>query len=349
MTNANPATLEVARHPLRLSVVIPVHNGGEAFKQCLHSLEKFAPDGVEIVVVADGDKISADIARYVADRVIVTEKPAGPARARNLGAQAASGDIILFVDADTTINRQTIPQTVDAFTQNPELSALIGSYDDEPGAMNFLSQYKNLFHHYNHQNGSEEASTFWGACGAIRREIFLKVGGFDEGYRRPCVEDIELGHRLKQAGYNIRLYKDIHVKHLKKWEPISLLKAEFFYRALPWTALILRDREFNNDLNLQWSSRISVVLAYGLLAALVATRWQSEIFLLTVLLALALFSINAPVYQFFYSKRGLAFALKTIPWHWLYYIYSGLAFAIGVVRHLVNTTFSEPARKEANG
>jgi hypothetical protein len=59
----------------------------------------------------------------------------------------------------------------------PDLVALFGSYDDAPAATNFLSQYKNLLHHYMHQTAREEASTFWGACGAIRREVSLAVGG----------------------------------------------------------------------------------------------------------------------------------------------------------------------------
>ena len=100
-----------------------------------------------------------------------------------------------------------------------------------------------------------EASTFWGACGAICRDVFLSLGGFDESYRQPSIEDIELGYRLKQAGYRIKLCKTLQVKHLKHWGVVSLLKADFFYRALAWTQLILRNGKLINDLNLQLSSR----------------------------------------------------------------------------------------------
>ena len=61
---------------------------------------------------------------------------------------------------------------------------------------------------------------------------------------------------MKQAGYRIRLSKELQVKHLKRWNIRSLLKSDFFDRALPWTELILRDRGFINDLNLRTSSRL---------------------------------------------------------------------------------------------
>jgi GT2 family glycosyltransferase len=158
------------------------------------------------------------------------------------------------VDADVTIPPDAIGQITAAFRREPDLAAVFGSYDDAPAATNFLPQYKNLFHHYVHQTAREEASTFWGACGAIRREVFLTFGGFDERYRQPSIKDIELGYRLKRAGYRIRLCKALQVKQLKRWGVVSLLKSDFFHRALPWTELILRDRRFINDLNLRFSA-----------------------------------------------------------------------------------------------
>ncbi|PSF39090.1 glycosyl transferase [Aphanothece hegewaldii CCALA 016] len=318
---------------MSISVIIPVHKGGEAFQHCLSSLKQFASAETEIIVVADGDEESGDLAESFGAKVIRNSSASGPAKARNKGAKIATGDVLFFIDADVTVNANTIPQVNLLFLKEPELAAAIGSYDDEPGASNFLSQYKNLFHHYTHQTGSEEASTFWGACGAIRRDIFLKIGGFDESYRLPCVEDIELGYRLKIAGYSIKLCKTIQVKHLKRWDVISLLRADFFYRALPWTNLILRHRQLKNDLNLQWSSRISVILVYSLLVSFLAALWWSYLWLLVLGIMVTLFIINFSVYRFFYHQRGIIFTIRMIPWHWLYFFYSGLAFAIGMIRY----------------
>lgn len=321
-----------------ISVVIPVHNGGNSFRRCLDSLKQSSQQPDEIIVVADGDTDGSwQVAESFGAKVFRYPTAGGPARARNRGASAAQGDIVFFVDADITIHKDTISQLIGVFQQEKDLAAVIGSYDDEPGAENFLSQYKNLFHHYTHQISSEVASTFWGACGAIRRSAFQAVGGFDESYRKPCVEDIELGYRLKQAGYSIRLCKNIQVKHLKRWMPISLLRAEIFYRALPWTELILSDRTFNADLNLNHTNRISVILTFALVASLAASLVASEFmpWLLGVVavLALGLLAINWDVYRFFYHKRGLWFALRVVPWHWFYFLYGGLAFAYGSLRH----------------
>lgn len=322
---------------LSISIIIPVYNGGQAFYDCLASLKSSRFSPVQVIVVVDGDDPhSHQIAQAFGAKVIQLKTNQGPATARNRGSEVATGDILFFTDADVTIHEDTLEKIAQVFASNPDVAALIGSYDDQPGASNFLSQYKNLFHHYNHQIGSEEASTFWGACGAIRRDIFLKMGGFDQTYRRPCIEDIELGYRLKAAGYQIRLCKDIYVKHLKRWTPYSLLRADFFYRALPWTELIHRDGNFVNDLNLQWSSRLSVIFIYLLLPSLLVSFWFLPVLLLVILLIIGLIVLNWPVYQFFIKKRGLIFTLETLPWHWFYYFYSGLAFVIGTVKHKFN-------------
>ena len=323
-----------------ISVIIPVHNGGESFRKCLSSLTKSETTPDEVIVVSDADTDGSWlVASEFAAKVIRMPVNQGPAKARNLGASIANGDILYFVDADVVISVDAITQVKQAFAREPSLAALIGSYDDEPGEANFLSQYKNLLHHYTHQIGNEEAFTFWGACGAIRREIFLSLGGFDESYRRPSIEDIELGYRIRRAGYKIKLFKDLHVKHLKNWSFVSLLKAEIFYRALPWTELILRQRQLNNDLNLGVSSRLSVTLVYGILAFIVLGFWWSQFRIASIILSLIMLWLNFAVYRFFYVKRGLGFALRVIPWHWFYYIYGGFAFAIGTINYLWHERF----------
>ncbi len=318
-----------------ISIIIPVYNGGTSFHCCLSSLMKAVIPSTEIIVVADGDTDGSWlVAENFGVKVIRIPTSGGPAKARNIGAKVAKGDILFFVDADVVIYPDTISKVLKAFENKPDLTALIGSYDDAPGSSNFLSQYKNLFHHYTHQIAKEEASTFWGACGAIRRQVFLSVGGFDENYRRPSIEDIELGCRLKAAGYRIKLCKDLQVKHLKYWGPVSLLKAELFYRAIPWTELILRSRNLSNDLNLDIKSRCSTVFVYTLLCVSTVAWWWNEFIAVALVISLLILGLNLSVYQFFYEKRGFSFVLRVILWHWFYYIYCGFAFVCGTVKYL---------------
>lgn len=317
----------------KVSIVIPVRNGGESFRDCLTSLKQFIPAATEVIVVVDGGTDdSHQVAQAFGAKVIQLPESGGPAKARNIGAQMATTDILFFVDADVALKADTLEQVVATFEQDPTLAALIGSYDDAPGAKNFLSQYKNLFHHYTHQTGSEFASTFWGACGAVRRDVFWSVGGFDP-VQGASVEDIELGYRLRRAGHRIRLCKQIQVKHLKCWRPLSLLRAEIFYRAVPWTELLWRDRQFKNDLNLNHTNRYSLLLTYALLGSLIAVFWWLPALALAGTISFILLFLNRSVYFFFYQKRGLGFTLQVIPWHWLYFFYGGLAFALGTFRY----------------
>ena len=174
-------------HPPSISIVVPVYNGGDAFRRCLASLSRYTPHPevqtagnaptVEIIVVSDGDSDGSwRLAEEFGAKLIRRSESKGPAMARNEGAAAATGDILFFVDADVEILPDTIALVAESFRTHPQLAALIGSYDDAPGDPSFLSQYKNLFHHYTHQTASLSASTFWGACGAIRRPIFNEMG-----------------------------------------------------------------------------------------------------------------------------------------------------------------------------
>lgn len=322
--------------PPLISVVIPVFNGGSQFLRCLAAIRQSTFTDFELIIVDDGSTDGSDrLAHQFSERVYGTPGYTGPGAARNLGAWLARGQILFFTDADCAIHPDTLAKIAGHFQADPTLDALIGSYDDSPAASNFVAQYKNLFHHFVHQTASEEASTFWGACGAMKRDRYLALHGFDvQRYRRPSIEDIELGYRLKQAGGRIRLAKEVQVKHLKAWTLPSLLQADIFLRGIPWTQLILRDRVFTADLNLQTHNRVSVVAVYGLLLALLVSPWYAIGVSVAKALVLLLLWLNFDLYRFFARKRGPWFALRAIPLHWLYYFYNALSFAIGVALHL---------------
>jgi hypothetical protein len=239
---------------------------------------------------------------------------------------------------------------------------MFGLYDDQPASKTFVSQFKNLMHHYVHQSSSEVASTFWAGCGAIRKSAFLDLGGFDEvTYTTPSIEDIALGFRLIEQGHQIRLDKRLQAKHLKHWTIPGLLRSDIFARAVPWTKLILSSGHVPRALNLSYSARISSALV-GLLAILFAVmpfavhaaslRAFVSLVPVAVAISLALLLINANLYLFFRRKRGLWFAAGSVLAHWAYCLYSGITFASVALTNAAGSKWShhklETVRVEMN-
>lgn len=246
-----------------ISVIIPAYNSGESLTRCLESLSTSTLAPLEVIVVDDGSTDDTRVrASAFSTRVLMTGGRRGPAFARNLGSKQATGDILFFLDSDVCVTKDTLARIQCAFAQNLTLDAIIGSYDRTPGCWNFLSQYRNLMHAYVHQTGDSQASTFWTGCGAILREVFVRHGGFDEMYTRPAIEDIELGYRLVLNGHRIMLDRELQVTHLKRWSLRSIVTTDIVNRGIPWTELILSRHFMPNDLNLRFSQRISVVVAF---------------------------------------------------------------------------------------
>jgi hypothetical protein len=214
------------------------------------------------------------------------------------------------------------------------VAALFGSYDDRPASPGTVTEYRNLLHHWTHQNGPSEASTFWAGCGAIRREVFRRVGGFDaELYDRPAIEDIELGMRIRAAGERIRLCPEIQVKHLKRWRLLEMIRVDVTCRAIPWTRLLIDRPGTGGDLNLEPGQKACVVLVFLSLGALAGALVWPWLLLAPLALLAPVLWINRSLYALFLRHRGPLFAVAGVGLHLLYYLYSGVAFLYAHFTH----------------
>lgn len=269
-----------------ISVVIPMHNAEATIQRCLDSVVNSDYADYEIIAIDDcSEDRTVEIARnYRANLVLLEGGPYGPAYARNVGVREAKGELVLFVDSDVLIKPDTINLVVQSFVDNPRIDALFGSYDQEPGEGDFLSQFKNLSHHFVHQQSSEEGVTFWAGCGAIRKNVFMALGGFDaDMYPKPSIEDIELGYRLYKKNKKIQNNHEIQAMHLKKWTLLGWIKTDVINRAIPWTLLILSKQNIPNQLNLEVSQRVSaMLLAIYLLSVILFTPILYSILLITL-------------------------------------------------------------------
>ena len=326
-----------------ISVVVPAHEGSEELKACLDSLSRLVSPPLEILLVSDGFDAQLDhLASGYPVRLLHLREKKGPAAARNRGAMSANGDILLFIDSDVAVPADLLERVAELYLRFPRHDAFFGSYNSTPGAPDFLSQYRNLLHHHFHQRGRTASHSFWTGCGTIRRSVFLKVGGLDaHQFGAPAIEDVELGHRLIQAGHLIRLCPELQVTHLKRWTAADLLYTDTFRRALPWTLTLLQTGDWFDDLNISWGERINVGLLGGALGLPLFYRDLAvPVLFITPLLLL---SMNWRLYAFFARKRGWWFAARVVPWHWAYLCCALVGFGSGCLVHYLMPASLKPA------
>jgi glycosyltransferase involved in cell wall biosynthesis len=314
----------------RISTIIASRNAAPTLSRCLETLIAQKTDDIELIVVDDN---SADETRAIASRypveLIALPQHAGVSAARNRGAEAARGEVLLFLDADVVLAPGGIRRVL-ATMSRPEVGALIGSYDAEPEDVSIVSRFKNLAHHYFHQHSRLEATTFWGACGAVRQGCFFAVGGFDEKrFKLPSIEDVELGYRLVDRGVRIVLDPELQVKHLKKWTLSSLVATDVTRRAIPWTLLWMERRRPHRDLNFSYAQRIGAMVSVALVLAILLAFENSHVWWAVGALLIAAYLLNRGLFRLLFTKGGSRLAIGGFFLQQLYYLYSLIGLAAG--------------------
>lgn len=325
MTVANPD----------VSVIIPAHNAAADLPVCLESVQRSEGVTFEIVVVNDASTDDTErIARGRGCRVISVESNIMSASCRNLGAAHARGDILVFFDADQTMAADTLRKYADALTLNQDVDAVVGSLTADTPTSGFLSTFKHFQHHYTHQTANREGATLDSGRLAIRRRVFDALGGFEPAFSHASVEDIALGYRMRREGYRIRFDPTIQVVHLKAYTLMAMVRSDILHRAIPWTALMLRERVFRNDLNTRTGNVWSVVLAWilpaGVVAALLGYPWGWW----TVAAAVtAIVILNRAFLAAGGRRIGGAFALRAALFLPAMYFYHGVGLVAGLLAY----------------
>jgi hypothetical protein len=186
--------------------------------------------------------------------------------------------------------------------------------------------------------GAGDARTFWAGLGAVRTEAFRAIGGYDQRFRRPSVEDIDLGYRLTRRGGRIVIDPGLNGTHLKRWTLRSSVVSDVRDRGVPWTQLIQR-YGMSTDLNLGWALRLSVACAYLLLLLAVIGLWQPRLWWALPLPLALLLWLNAAYYRHFVRTRGLLFGGGVVAAHALHHLCNGVSYVVGRGLHLMQTRY----------
>lgn len=207
--------------PRLISIIVPVYNRRDEVRDLLQSLTKQTDPDFEIVITEDG---STDPCRDICDEYAAQlrlkyffKDNEGRSIARNYGMDHADGDFFVFVDSDcilpedyiATLKRELAASPTDCFG-GPD--AAHSSFSDTQKAINYsMTAFLTTG---GIRGGKVQLEKFVPRTFnmGFSRDVYNKVGGFREMFS----EDIDMSTRIRQAGYCIRLYRDVKVYHKRR-------------------------------------------------------------------------------------------------------------------------------------
>ncbi len=265
-----------------LSIVIPAYNARSTIIPLLESIavsKRVNFSEIEVIVVDDGSKdetvaAASSIMSSAAPRktlrvygastftlshslisakghplfhmkVIVLKKNQGPAHARNVGAKYAKGEVLLFFDSDVVVYKNTLYEVVRSFKSDPDLFALTGVWDKVQKSRDFFPKFKALrdwSYWINERDPRNYYYLFSTRVAAIRRDLFYRLGGFDDTYKAALVEDIELTYRIAKR-HAVVFDPKVIVAH--EFEDFATVAKKYFWRSYYWSKIYRERKKFD--------------------------------------------------------------------------------------------------------
>ncbi len=323
--------------PLALSVIVPARNSSATLARALTAIlaSELPRNAYELIVVDDSSSdVSPELAARYADTVVrLSGRTCGPAYARNRGAELAQADVLAFVDADTMVRPGTIPRMLAAMANNPGIAAVSAAHDQTTPVCNLVSQYWNLLLHFGDQRPAGTSGNVASPCAAIRRQVFLALGMYDEWrFGTAALEGIEFGERLEHAERSVLSDKDLAITGLRRWNLRSLCR-EVWNRS----TLITRSLGYQrtraavpSEVVFTLSRSLAPVFALICFAAVsAASRPRPNVLTDVTVVLLGAIALNLPALRFFTRARGIVFAVAVAPLHLLMQAISGLGLCAG--------------------
>lgn len=226
---------------MRTSVIVPAYNSERTIGQCLEALtnQTFSRSNYEIILVDDGstDRTAEIAGKYTGIRLI-KQNNTGPAAARNNGAKAAKGDIILFTDADCIPDPDWVEQMILLFEKDQDLCGVKGIYktrQKELAARFVQIEYQDKYDLLRNSKRIDFIDTY---SAGFKRDVFLRFQGYDTSFPVACAEDVELSFRMSNAGLKMVFNPRAVVYHTHPNTWISYFKKK--YKFAYWRMVAVR-------------------------------------------------------------------------------------------------------------
>jgi O-antigen biosynthesis protein len=214
---------ELTQNP-RVSVIVPVYNGEQRICETVRCLLRQTLPPAEIIVVDDGSTDDTfALLQCFADKIVLLSKPnGGPASARNHGLRVATGDFIAFTDSDCLPQPGWLAGLIEGFT-GPAVGGVGGSVRRAEDCL--FGEYADIYGVLAPETDADGDITYFPTANVcFRADVLLEAGWFDESFRRPGAEDVDVCIRIREIGYKLRYSEGALVLHYHKDSLRSFLR-----------------------------------------------------------------------------------------------------------------------------
>jgi len=268
----------------------------------------------------------------------------GPAVARNRGVTAAKGEFVVFLDGDVEVFPDTLAQIAKVFADDPDVVALTGVWVKHQKSHAFFPNFKALrdwSYWINERDKSGYYFLFSTRIAAIKKAVFDRLGGFDEEYPAPLVEDIELTYRIARR-YAIIFAPHVRVRH--EFEGFWPIAKKYFLRAYYWTKLYSRRKKFD-PVATTFQEAVTTLSGVGVLifggmsiVGLISTlgRFTVPVYMIVGVFFGSLIMhvvLTSKFLRFVYNEKGFVFAVKSFGTGLILYCFIFVGAAFGRIVH----------------
>ena len=340
-----PATIAPEQEGASVRVVVPAYHAENTLKVCIEAIVNSRDVGnLEIVVADNGGN-----ERYASSRVeqypvkyLLCQEQASAAYARNCGAADFENGVLVFVDADVEIEKDTIAKLIHPI-QTGHADATLGNYSScNIEDLNFFQKYKQLYISKVYaRNEGFVKNDFWTAICAIRADVFHGIGGFDSSYKGAAGEDTEFGIRLSQQNWRILSVPVATGKHLHFFDALKLIKNDFRKGVRTMSLYLNKGHSFSNHRHAKKNDIFAVFWAVNVaLTTFMAISFSGAYSyqINALLVSASLLSYLVARYELIsvFLKRNIAFLVRAIPLMYLLDLVRAFSvvIAIGVFLYL---------------
>jgi rSAM/selenodomain-associated transferase 2 len=198
----------------KISCIIPVLHEGDRINQTISHVRSLAMASLVEIIVADGDPDKSTLQKIADPNVAKVAALAGRGVQMNAGAKAATGDILLFLHADTSLPKNAVRSILDVCQDETVMG---GAFDVSINAAHpgyrMIEKCASLRSRITRIPFGDQAIF-------IKAEYFRKLKGFKD---IPLMEDIDIMLRMKQSGFRIRLISDPVKTSARRWEKEGMI------------------------------------------------------------------------------------------------------------------------------